>query len=452
MKRFRLFIGTTDGPAEVQRVTPEDKEVRSVICLDGKAISLPISDDYDLFVRRPTGVVESLLGHPAYRVDVSRPIAGGFSWQLGILVAHILADGGRLATPKGRADGALWITGEVDHGLNVGTVGDVPLKLAKAADGFKALIEDQIALSVIVPEGNLEEAQETLTAGFPDCGRRPRLIDVKHLDDVLNAIGASRPNLKAAQRAPSSSPSKTLLRGLALATATTAAVMVAAADWKSGDGAAAPDAGVTAIKVSVPQQAATAPQPGTPDAAPHRLGVIEVRAPAGGDCAKVHFSNVQPRIHRHSVQASGSPAVTPVAPHGLCDLRYRVTHAGLGSLTIAAIAARHDRAGHGFRTKTLAERRLLTAGGTVDLDGRPPRRLAAALMQRVVLLAMADATATGDDAPLVEGTKALRAAASLGTWEQTVSRLRQQGLFVVSAQQAFLPTGPAPSKTGQTSP
>ncbi|MCZ6638132.1 MAG: hypothetical protein O7C66_08065, partial [Alphaproteobacteria bacterium] len=166
MKRFRLFIGTTDGPAEVQKVTPENREVRSVICLDGKAISLPISDDYDTFVRRPTGVVEALLGHSAYRVDISRPIAGGYSWQLGVLVAHILADAGRLANPEEHVRTALWLTGEVDHKLNIGAVDDVALKLTRAVTTFETLRDGGIELVVIVPEACLDQAKGALAAAF----------------------------------------------------------------------------------------------------------------------------------------------------------------------------------------------------------------------------------------------------------------------------------------------
>ena len=45
---------------------------------------------YDQFVRRPTGIIEKLLGPSAYRVDVSAPITQGDSWQLGMAIAHIL--------------------------------------------------------------------------------------------------------------------------------------------------------------------------------------------------------------------------------------------------------------------------------------------------------------------------------------------------------------------------
>ena len=37
-------------------------EIRSVICIVGSFEALPVSGSYDQFVRRPTGVIEKLLG------------------------------------------------------------------------------------------------------------------------------------------------------------------------------------------------------------------------------------------------------------------------------------------------------------------------------------------------------------------------------------------------------
>ncbi len=107
MTLVRVHVGTTEGPAEIQRITDEPPGIRSVVCLDGKAVALPISADYDSFVRRPTGVVERLFGHSAFRMDVGARITDGLSWQLGALVAHSLYLGqpsrhGRAAGGSGR--------------------------------------------------------------------------------------------------------------------------------------------------------------------------------------------------------------------------------------------------------------------------------------------------------------------------------------------------------------
>ena len=133
MSPVRVAVLTTTGPAEVERITEEDPELSSVVCLGGKAVSLPVSRAYDAFVREPTGVVQRHFGHPAYRIDVSAPIDEGYSWQLGLLAAHALAAAGRLAGKGDAADRVIWATGEVDRDLNVLPVDHVARKLDRAA-------------------------------------------------------------------------------------------------------------------------------------------------------------------------------------------------------------------------------------------------------------------------------------------------------------------------------
>ena len=99
MKPVTVYIATTASLVAIQRITEEDPQVNSVICLAGKAISLPISGAYDAFVRNPTGVIQRDFGHSAYRIDVSDTIEEGYSWQLGVFAAHALQRAGRLVPP-----------------------------------------------------------------------------------------------------------------------------------------------------------------------------------------------------------------------------------------------------------------------------------------------------------------------------------------------------------------
>jgi hypothetical protein len=131
--RLRVIVATTDGPSTVRRITVEDPELRSVVCLAGTATALPISAEYDAFVRRPTGVVERDTGHRVFRVDVDRPIDEGRSWQLGLYIAHRLKAAGRLAEDDAPADGIVWATGTVDSDLKVGPVERVADKARRSA-------------------------------------------------------------------------------------------------------------------------------------------------------------------------------------------------------------------------------------------------------------------------------------------------------------------------------
>ena len=79
-----IFIATTKGSVGIQRITEEDPEIASVVCLAGKAMPLPISNAYQDFVRQATGVVQRDFGHGSFRVDLSATIEDGYSWQLGL--------------------------------------------------------------------------------------------------------------------------------------------------------------------------------------------------------------------------------------------------------------------------------------------------------------------------------------------------------------------------------
>jgi len=84
-----IWIATTAGPVEIVSITREDPGIRSVLCVQDSFEELPISSLYDSFVKRPTGIIEKITGHPSYRTDLSAPITQGSSWQLGITIAHL---------------------------------------------------------------------------------------------------------------------------------------------------------------------------------------------------------------------------------------------------------------------------------------------------------------------------------------------------------------------------
>ncbi|MEE8283554.1 MAG: hypothetical protein V3R63_01040 [Alphaproteobacteria bacterium] len=442
MKMFRLYIGTTDGPTEIQRVTPEDPEVRSVVCLDGKAIALPISDDYDAFVRRPTGVVEALTGHPAYRVDISHPISGGYSWQLGIAVAHLLAGRRCLAGPEDKAGEALWLTGEVDHNLNIGAVDDVGLKLTRAMSMLKALIAEGVAVTVVVPDPSAAEARGTLTAAFADGDKAPRLVAADHLDDVLSAMGAPRRAKRLEVRGFALKSGRRALGGLALAATVLAVVLATAAAWPLGG------------------ETGSSPAPGAPTGAPPAIALIEFRAPAGRDCAAVNFNHAKPVIARHLI-APWPKAPSPkeiaareareVSPVALCDLRHRIVNPGSATLIIAAIAARHDRSGGRFRTRSLTPGRTLNPGATLEFDARPPRDIAQPLVQRLVVLAL-PSTWPRARMRLGRAMASLGAATSKESWSRAIATMARGAIFIARSREIFRPPRVAARKTRQTLP
>lgn len=150
---IRVYIATTQGPVAVQRLSQEDPALRSVICLNGTAETLPISRAYDNFVKEPTGVIQRHYDHPTFRMDVATPITDGKSWQLGAFIAHALAAEDLLAAPDDSVDTVLWLSGEVDRDLNVRPVEHIQEKLKQSQDFFDQMRTQDIRVLCYIPGG-----------------------------------------------------------------------------------------------------------------------------------------------------------------------------------------------------------------------------------------------------------------------------------------------------------
>ena len=132
MKRIAILIATKSGPVLVDRITPEPAP-QSMICLGRQSEVLPISADYDDFVRPGSGVIMREFGpyeEGAFRLDVSGPIGTGLSWQLGVFAAHAVFKAETLElSDLENADQIIWLTGQVDYDLNVSDVDHVAEKV-----------------------------------------------------------------------------------------------------------------------------------------------------------------------------------------------------------------------------------------------------------------------------------------------------------------------------------
>lgn len=188
-----VYILTTKGPVRIQRIAEEDPAVRSVICLDGRAQSLPVSAAYDAFVRRPTGVIERLTGHAAYRMDVSARIDDGRSWQLAAFLAH-------LGLLQGTTNGVcIFATGEVDSQLDVRAVDEVVRKFDALAAAFPDLAVDPARAMILVPA--TETPLPARVAGIP-------VYRVASIDEALKHAGLEMPNAASAGKAVAANPTR----------------------------------------------------------------------------------------------------------------------------------------------------------------------------------------------------------------------------------------------------
>jgi hypothetical protein len=187
-EKLRVLIPTTSGPVEVLLLTEEDSAIgRCVACIGGTTETADIAAAYHAFVVRPTGVVESLLGHSCYRLDVSGRIDAGSSWQLGVLAAHALHAAGRLAEEKDAATGVLWATGSVRPvDLTVGAVSHVPEKLAGSMERLKQEAAAGRRLLMAMPEQNASELSAAQKADL--AASRVEVLALTHVQSLWDKL------------------------------------------------------------------------------------------------------------------------------------------------------------------------------------------------------------------------------------------------------------------------
>ncbi|MDP7385093.1 MAG: hypothetical protein QF593_03605, partial [Nitrospinota bacterium] len=139
MTGIAVYIGTTGGPVRIERITNEAAALTEVCKGRDIVALLPISDDYENFVR-PGRPVERAFGpftHPSFRMDISEEIKSGQSWYLAAFVAHGLARESRLAAPDETPAGVVWLTGRVNADFGVKPVGHITEKLRAALSLFE---------------------------------------------------------------------------------------------------------------------------------------------------------------------------------------------------------------------------------------------------------------------------------------------------------------------------
>jgi len=367
---IRVYIGTTEGPAEVLRVTPEDPKVRSVVCLGGKTVALPIARNYDSFVREPTGVVEKYFGHAAFRIDVGAPIEMGNSWQLGVFAAHALFAQDRLARAGEQAEGAIWLTGEVDRSLTVIPVAHIDEKISRSKALFDALAQEGIPLTVYAAHDNAEIMSDSWIAQRGIDPAHCRIVGLEHVDALSQDL--SLPRLSVPERTverpqpPRERRSRAFWGAAALVALVAVLGLFAMSSGLPGwielhraarmgdlddslDRANAGDCLSCGLMAHAYRSWLDFRRP-APDK--FALAIFESRAPAGQPCPD---ASAEPEL-LVPVAAETNERLLPSSLAGLCALVFEVTNSG-GSVHLWAFAQTVPD-----RTYMLADRQALSAG------------------------------------------------------------------------------------------
>ncbi|MCL2429707.1 MAG: hypothetical protein FWD12_10785 [Alphaproteobacteria bacterium] len=401
--RVLVLLPTTGALNRVMRIEARPDLPASGVYARNDFRPLAITADYDALTSKagPLAALAPPVEAGAHRLWLAGPIEAGKSWELPVLLAHlVVALGAELAAEPAAADIVLWSTGAVDLDLHIV---EHDYRLRAKADRSKAALKEAVAAGAqviaLVPAGEDASVLRNLLieAGAP--GSRVETVD---------GVGAARIILEQALgRSPSGKGGQecaTVRRGRrrkmpALATAVGAIALGALTvrdvipwTWvwdilvtqavprgkdelqphprqtndgvKPGDHALAgtvsapradppapgheADRPATAASAPPPAQdgssAPPAQDPAPATAVPVPLHLVEIRDPYGRICLPVLRENVPPRMV--DVAMDGPDRFHDSTGFNLCGLEWTLTpdaaRAGIQGFDIDLAADRYD--------------------------------------------------------------------------------------------------------------
>lgn len=176
-----FYIPTSQHLVRILSIHVEDDA--STMCIGTSPTQTRVSQDYNAFVQRPTGIINRLFDRkpwPVYRMNVSDAVGTGRSWELATFLAH-----------ASRAHGvpphaAVWATGTVGSDLRIGAVAEVSKKIRLSLSLFKDAQDGGFEVRVIMSREN----QGDLDAEALDILRSFGIVPafVSGADEALAAV------------------------------------------------------------------------------------------------------------------------------------------------------------------------------------------------------------------------------------------------------------------------
>ena len=168
MRTFTIVIPTTEHLVGITDITVENPMVSSVVCVNNKLEALPISSQYNEFVKSPTGIIEKITGNSSYRIDLTNKIDQGNSWQLALAIAHILHYNKKIIFSEeknllsSKCSSIIWATGLINSNLTVDPINFLEKKIIISSDFFKECIKKNIKIYIVLSEANKEEFENII--------------------------------------------------------------------------------------------------------------------------------------------------------------------------------------------------------------------------------------------------------------------------------------------------
>jgi len=163
--KVHIFVATTQGLVAIQNITTiDDADISSIVSINGTSTTANISSAYHNFVKKGAGIIQQDFSACSYRINISKRIDQGNSWQLAFYLAHAAISKNMLGDGQVNiGDHVICATGEINTVTrDIQSISQIKLKQKLAATQIKQWHKQKIKVSFLVPDANAQEIDKQL--------------------------------------------------------------------------------------------------------------------------------------------------------------------------------------------------------------------------------------------------------------------------------------------------
>jgi hypothetical protein len=157
--KIHVFVATTQGLVAIQNISAiDDTDISSIVSINGTSTTANISSAYHNFVKKGAGIIQQDFGACSYRINISKRIDTGNSWQLAFYLAHAAKNENMLGDGQVKSgDQVICATGEINtSSREIQAIGEISRKQQLAAKQIKQWHKRNISVSFLVPYANVK--------------------------------------------------------------------------------------------------------------------------------------------------------------------------------------------------------------------------------------------------------------------------------------------------------
>jgi hypothetical protein len=191
LMKVHIFVATTQGLVAIQNITAiDDAEISSIVSINGTSTMANISSAYHNFVKKGAGLIQQDFGACSYRINISKRIDQGSSWQLAFYLAHAAERENMLGDGQVKlGDKVICATGEINtSSKEIQRISQLSLKQKLAAKQIKQWHKQHLDVSFLVPYANAQDIDKQLPLNIKRVRNLTQALAHLPLTEIANRM------------------------------------------------------------------------------------------------------------------------------------------------------------------------------------------------------------------------------------------------------------------------